>query len=364
MSAEKVSAKEQAEAWKTLVSVLPVILSAENSKDHVKSNFGGIDKACTEFGQTPDAVFGRLKRMSSAIVRQAKHEKVQSNGDANEVDGISSDSSDGDQPLEFTKEAVKPKSNQPIKAAKGRNCDSCGGPISKNSKGLCKDCHNNRGGKRSCDSCGGPISSKSKGLCRDCHNNRGKLTSSKPIGPKKHKKGERDICVQCMEDRIIVEDGLCEGCYEESADIQVRQPNESANDEEVPSIRKASKKDSTDDEEASSDHDPPHKEKSIPAKIFKKSIASASTTKNLNRKTAKCMDCQAPVRPKTKRCMDCHKISLKAKSGDAKAKKEKVEEDQVKPVSSGKLKMVLKRSAVDIGRKSNESSKKRRMTYN
>jgi len=63
MSVEKATAKKQAEAWETLVSVLPVILSAENSKDHVKSNFKGIDKACTEFGQTPDAVFGRLKRI-------------------------------------------------------------------------------------------------------------------------------------------------------------------------------------------------------------------------------------------------------------------------------------------------------------
>jgi len=288
MSVEKVTAKKQAEAWKTLVSVLPTILSAENSKDHVKSNFGEIKQACNEFGQTPDAVFGRLKRMSSEIVRQAKHEKVQSDGDANEVDGSSSD----DRPLEFTKQAVKPK---------------------------------------------------------------------------KHQRCKFEICIQCKEKCIVDENdesGLCGKCHEEGADNQAREPSEqkSVDDEEVPSIRNPTHK--AINEEASSGHVATCKKKSIPAKVVKKSTPSDTTTKKRDRKTAKCMDCQAPVYPRSKRCMDCHKISLKAKSGDAKAKKNKVEKDQVKPASSGKLKVTLKHSKVDIGRKSNESPKKRRMIYN
>jgi len=236
MSVEQSTAKQQVKAWKELIHSLPIILSAKNRKAHVESNFEEIDQACTEIGQTPDAVFRSLKRMSSAILRKAK--KVESDED----ESSSSDSSDDDEALEFSNVIEKSKPKIPIKRAatdrtciecdgpisktskglcrecydklhsrkctscgrpvsrnskkskklcKGcyndlhsRKCTSCGGPISSNSKGLCRDCNNNRGSSRSCDSCGGPISNKSKGLCKECYHNRPK-SSKKSVSSKK-----------------------------------------------------------------------------------------------------------------------------------------------------------------------------------
>jgi len=270
MSTERSTAKQQAKAWKDLVHILPIILSAENSKTHIESNFEEIDQACAEVGQTPDAVFGRLKRMSSAIVRKAKHE----NGQSDEDESSSSDSSDDDQALEFSN--VGKNSTQLKTVDVGRVCDSCGGQISKKSKGLCQECYKDSK-RRRCSSCNGPVSTSSKGLCKKCYDNSfksaKKSVSSKKADPKKSvsnsikkvepkksepkkpvsskkadpkksvsnsiKKAEpkKDICAQCLNDCEIFENDMCKDCYSETVNKRAKDTSE-----DTPVKRDSSKK--------------------------------------------------------------------------------------------------------------------------
>jgi len=260
MADERPTANQKAKDWETLINALPAILSTEYSKTDVDSNFEEIVQACNEVGQSPNVVFRQLKRISAAVVRQAKRENRRKDKVLSETESSSSDSSDDGQAIEFSNGI---KTIAPLKTVDNhRKCSECGGPISKKSKGLCRGCYNDLH-SRKCASCGGPISSKSKGLCRACHASRGKSakksmsnstkkvepktpvrTSTKKVEPKtpvskstKKVESKKDICAQCLDDCVIFENDMCEECYSKTA-------NKRANDtsEDTPVKRDLSKK--------------------------------------------------------------------------------------------------------------------------
>jgi len=329
MSTERSTAKQQVKAWKDLIHILPIILSADNSKTHVESNFEEIDQACAEVGQTPDAIFGRLKRMSSAIVRKAKRV----NGRNDEDESSSSASSDDDQALEFSNMGKKTKPSKLKQVDKGRKCSDCSGPISVNSKGLCRACYDKRQ-IRSCISCGAPRSNGSKELCKTCFNNR---RSSR-------------ACISCNGPISKSSKGLCKKCYNEPP----KSANESVSSKKVDpkmsepktpvrnSIKKAEPKKSEPKKSVSS-------KKADPKKSVSKSIKEAEPKKDI---CSQCMnDCFIFG---VDMCEDCYSETVNKRA------KGNLENTPVKRDSSKKKKS--KRSANGSSSESDAKSKKRHMT--
>jgi len=142
------------------------------------------------------------------------------------------------------------------------------------------------------------------------------------------------------------------------------QPSKSTSSKEVTPELLESKKNVVADSSANL----PSVKKSTP-KATPKTTSSASK----DRRTNKCMDCSTPIYPKSKRCKECYSAFVKSTSKSPSVSV--VEETPVnrlskehKPlvapeketVSSGKLKLTIKRSAIGDGGKLEPPAKKKR----
>jgi len=99
-----------------------------------------------------------------------------------------------------------------------------------------------------------------------------------------------------------------------------------------------------------------------------RSTLKTTVKADMKRRTSSCMDCSVPVRPTSKRCNECHKAFTKSKSSYSevvedshvkRAQDKSLAVPEKKAVSSGILKLTIKRSAIGNGGKLEPRAKKK-----